>query len=55
LDADKTRDGKVSINEKMLKELKRFIYLSKKEQYEELNEFNNEQIFNHDYYRGRFK
>ena len=55
LDVDKTRDGKVSVNESMLKELNRFIYLSKKEQYEELNEFNNEQIFNHDYYRGRFK
>jgi N,N'-diacetyllegionaminate synthase len=55
LEADKTRDGKVSVNETMLKELKRFSELSKKDQYQELNIFNKEQIFNHDYYRGRFK
>lgn len=55
LEKDETRDGKVSVNENMLHELKRFSNLSKKEQYEELNQFNEEQIFNHDYYRGRFK
>lgn len=55
LEVDKTRDGKVSVNEKMLRELKRFSDLSKKDQYEEINEFTNEQIFNHNYYRGRFK
>lgn len=55
LDVDKTRDGKVSVNERMLRELKRFSNLPKKDQYEEINEFTNEQIFNHDYYRGRFK
>lgn len=55
LDVDKTRDGKVSVNETMLKELKNFSELSKNDQYQELNNFNKEQIFNHDYYRGRFK
>lgn len=55
LDKDKTRDGKVSVNELMLTELKRFSQLSKKEQYHELNKFNKQQVFNHDYYRGRFK
>jgi len=55
LDKDKTRDGKVSITPEMLKELKRFSTISKEEQYKELNKFNDQQIFNHDYYRGRFK
>ena len=55
LDKDKTRDGKVSITPEMLKELRRFSSISKEEQYKELNKFNDQQIFNHDYYRGRFK
>ena len=54
LDKDETRDGKVSITPDMLYELKRFDTLSKEEQYEELNEFNETQKFNHDYYRDRF-
>jgi sialic acid synthase SpsE len=54
LDKDETRDGKVSITPDMLYELKRFDTLSKEEQYEELNEFNETQKFNHDYYRNRF-
>ena len=52
---DETRDGKVSITQDMLFELKRFGNLSKDKQYEELNEFTDEQKFNHNYYRGRFK
>lgn len=55
LDKDKTRDGKVSITPKMLEKLKNFTKLSKREQYTEINKFNDQQIFNHDYYRGRFK
>ena len=55
LDKDKTRDGKVSINANMLSELKRFSKLHKYEQYNELNKFNDQQIFNHAYYRGRFE
>jgi len=54
LDKDETRDGKVSITPDMLYELKRFDTLSKEEQYEELNIFNDTQKFNHDYYTGRF-
>jgi sialic acid synthase SpsE len=54
LNVDETRDGKVSITPDMLYELKRFDTLSKEEQYEELNEFNETQKFNHDYYRDRF-
>jgi N-acetylneuraminate synthase/N,N'-diacetyllegionaminate synthase len=54
LNVDETRDGKVSITPDMLYELKRFDTLSKEEQYEELNEFNETQKFNHDYYRNRF-
>jgi len=55
LDIEDTRDGKVSITPKMLSELKRFSRMSKEDQYRELNEFTETQIFNHDYYRGRFK
>ena len=55
LDKDETRDGKVSITPDMLYELKRFDTLSKEEQYEELNEFDETQKFNHKYYKGRFK
>ena len=55
LGKDETRDGKVSITPDMLFELKRFGNLSKDKQYEELNEFTDEQKFNHNYYRGRFK
>lgn len=54
LDIYETRDGKVSINKQQLKELRRFSNLSKKEQYLELNRFNDVQNFNHKYYRGRF-
>jgi len=38
----------------MFKKIKQFDTLSKEEQYEELNEFNETQKFNHDYYRDRF-
>ena len=55
LNVDATRDGKVSVTPKMMSELKRFSRISKEDQYQELNEFNKQQIFNHDYYRGRFK
>ena len=55
LDIDKTRDGKVSITPRMLSEIKRFSVLSKEDQYQELNTFDEQQNFNHDYYRGRFK
>ena len=55
LNKDETRDGKVSITPKMLENLKKFTKFSKEEQYAELNSFNEQQIFNHDYYRGRFK
>ena len=54
LGKDETRDGKVSITPDMLSELKRFSMLSPKEQYEEINEFNETQKFNHHYYRNRF-
>ena len=39
----------------MLSEIKRFSVLSKEDQYQELNTFDEQQNFNHDYYRGRFK
>lgn len=52
---EKTRDGKVSINVDMGLELKRFGELPKKQQYFELNKFNEKEVFNHEYYRGRFK
>jgi len=55
LNKDETRDGKVSITTKMLENLKKFTKLSKEQQYAELNNFNEQQIFNHDYYRGRFQ
>ena len=54
LGKDETRDGKVSITPDMLSELKRFSMLSPKEQYEEINELNVTQKFNHHYYRNRF-
>ena len=54
LGKDETRDGKVSITPDMLSELKRFSLLSPKEQYEEINELNETQKFNHHYYRNRF-
>ena len=55
LKKEETRDGKVSINLDMLKELKRFINSTKEEQYQEINKFNEQQEFNHQYYKGRFK
>ena len=55
LKIDETRDGKVSVTPKMLSEIKRFSNLTKEDQYKELNVFTEQQIFNHDYYRGRFK
>jgi len=55
LGVNDTRDGKVSINASMLSELKRFSKLNKSDQYDELNKFTEQQIFNHKYYRGRFK
>ena len=54
LGKDETRDGKVSITPDMLSELKRFSLLAPHEQYEEINEFNETQKFNHHYYRNRF-
>jgi sialic acid synthase SpsE len=54
LGKDETRDGKVSITPDMLSELKRFSMLSPNEQYEEINELNETQKFNHHYYRNRF-
>ncbi len=55
LPVDETRDGKVSVTPSMMSEIKRFSRLSKEDQYQELNKFNKQQIFNHEYYRGRFK
>lgn len=55
LDKDETRDGKVSITPEMAKELKEFSQKQKLLQYLELNEFNDIQCFNHEYYRGRFE
>jgi N,N'-diacetyllegionaminate synthase len=55
LDINDTRDGKVSVTPKMLSNLRKFSKMSKEDQYRELNKFNDQQIFNHDYYRERFK
>jgi len=55
LDKDATRDGKVSITPEMAKELKRFSTFSEVDQYLNLNTFNEQQCFNHSFYRGRFK
>ncbi len=55
LDINDTRDGKVSVTPKMMSSLRKFSKMSKEDQYRELNKFNVSQIFNHDYYRGRFK
>jgi len=55
LDINDTRDGKVSVTPKMMSSLRKFSKMSKEDQYRELNKFNISQIFNHDYYRGRFK
>jgi sialic acid synthase SpsE len=55
LDKDKTRDGKVSITPEMAKELKEFSLRIPFQQYWRLNKFNQEQKFNHEYYRGRFE
>jgi sialic acid synthase SpsE len=54
LDEKDTRDGKVSITPEMAKELKEFSLRVPFQQYWRLNEFNEEQKFNHEYYRGRF-
>lgn len=55
LDKDETRDGKVSINAEMAKELKEFSLNIPFQQYLELNEFDAAQEFNHKFYRGRFE
>jgi len=55
LDKDETRDGKVSITPEMAKELKTFSRHIPFQQYWRLNNFNEQQQFNHDYYRGRFE
>lgn len=55
LDQHETRDGKVSINAAMAKELKAFSLSVPFQQYLELNEFDDEQKFNHKFYRGRFE
>lgn len=55
LDKDDTRDGKVSITPEMAKELKRFSRHIPFQQYWRLNKFNEQQEFNHDYYRDRFE
>tara|TARA_B100000287_G_scaffold324027_1_gene308093 strand:- start:974 stop:1819 length:846 start_codon:yes stop_codon:yes gene_type:complete len=54
LGKDETRDGKVSITPDMLSELKRFSLLAPQDQYNEINEFDETQKFNHHYYRNRF-
>ena len=69
IDADKTKDGPISISEEHIKMIKKFDSLSKKGQETYLNEiFPNNQItwgnqkrkltdkelLNRDYYRGRF-
>jgi len=54
LDKDETRDGKVSVTPEMLSELKRFASLPKEMQYKDLNQFDDTQKFNHDFYRKRF-
>jgi len=55
LGKDETRDGKVSINAEMAKELKDFSLDTPFIQYQKLNKFDEEQEFNHKFYRGRFK
>ena len=54
LGEEDTRDGKVSINAAMAKELKEFSLRIPYQQYLELNVFDSEQEHNHDFYRGRF-
>lgn len=54
LGEEDTRDGKVSINAKMAKQLKEFSLKIPFQQYLELNTFDSEQEHNHDFYRGRF-
>lgn len=69
LDKDQTKDGPVSINEKLLKELSDFSKLDNDKQIEELNKINLDlikikgivnrelseiEMLNRDYYRGRF-
>lgn len=54
-DKDDTRDGKVSITPKMANELKEFSRLEEIGKYSDINQFNETQCFNHDYYRGRFE
>jgi len=55
LDKEETRDGKVSVTPEELKELHKFSNYTKDGQYLELNGFNEEQRFNHEYYQGRFE
>jgi len=55
LEIDQTRDGKVSMTPSMLSELRRFSDLTISDKYKELNKFNEQQEFNHKYYRGRFQ
>ena len=54
LGIDDTRDGKVSINAAMAKELKEFSRKIPFQQYLSLNKFDSEEEFNHKFYRGRF-
>ena len=54
LGEEDTRDGKVSINAAMARELKEFSLKVPFQQYLELNAFDSEQEHNHDFYRGRF-
>jgi len=54
LGKDDTRDGKVSINAEMAKELKEFSLQVPFQQYLHLNAFDSEEEFNHKFYRGRF-
>lgn len=51
----RTRDGKVSVNTHHLARIREFSSFDRKRQYNDLNGFNKQQKFNHDYYRGRFK
>ena len=55
LDKEETRDGKVSVTPDELQELHKFSNYTKEGQYLELNGFNEEQRFNHEYYQGRFE
>lgn len=55
LGKDDTRDGKVSINAEMAKELKEFSLKVPFQQYLDLNSFDSEEEFNHKFYRGRFE